>query len=200
MFAAEPIALSPNIWLLKNYANTAALLPCVHAVAAQAPFRHMTVPGGQVMKVALTNCGDYGWTSDARGYRYLPYDPASGLRWPAMPVPFFELGQAAAAACGYGEFSPDACLVNCYTQSTGMGAHQDKNEKDFSQPIVSVSLGASCTFFWGGLDRKDKTQSVRLDDGDVMVWGGAARLVFHGVRPLPAGSAVRHNITLRRAM
>jgi DNA oxidative demethylase len=200
MFAAAPIALAPDVWLLKNYANAATLLPCIDAVAEQAPFRHMTVPRGQVMKVALTNCGDYGWTSDTRGYRYAAHDPISGLPWPAMPAPFFELGQAAAAACGFAGFMPDACLVNRYAPSAGMGAHQDRDEKDFTQPIVSVSLGAACTFFWGGLNRSDKTQSVKLENGDVMVWGGAARLVYHGVRPLPAGSAVRHNITLRRAM
>ena len=160
----------------------------------------MTVPGGLAMKVALTNCGDLGWTSDARGYRYAPKDPASGLPWPALPTAFFELGQAAAAACGFEGFAPNACLVYCYAAGTGMGAHQDRNEKDFSQPIVSVSVGAPCRFFWGGLLRTDKTTSVVLEEGDVMVWGDAARLVYHGVRPLPAGSAVRHNITLRRAV
>jgi DNA oxidative demethylase len=200
MFEPAPIALAPDVYLLKNYANTAALLPCVQDVAAQAPFRHMTVPGGLVMKVALTNCGDYGWTSDARAYRYLPQDPASGLPWPAMPAAFFELGQAAASACGFAGFEPDACLVNCYAPGAGVGAHPDKNEKDFSQPIVSVSIGASCTFVLGGIARNDKTRSFKLEDGDVMVWGGTARLVYHAVRPLPAGSAVRHNITLRRAM
>lgn len=200
MFATAPIVLEPHIYLLKGYADTAALLPCVRAVAAQSPFRHMTVPGGQLMKVALTNCGDLGWTSDARGYRYAACDPASGAPWPAMPAAFFELGRAAAAACGFDDFAPNACLVNCYQAGMGMGAHQDRNERDFTQPIVSVSMGAPCRFFWGGLQRNDKTQSVVLEDGDVMVWGGPARLVFHGVRPLPVGSAVRHNITLRRAV
>jgi DNA oxidative demethylase len=200
MFDHPPIALAPDIWLLPQFANTAQLRPHIEAVAAQAPFRHMVVPGGQTMKVALTNCGPYGWTSDEKAYRYSPVDPASGMFWPAMPALFAQLGRSAAAVCGYDDFAPDACLMNRYVAGAGMGLHQDRNEKGFSQPIVSVSIGASCKFVLGGLRRSDPTRSLTLNDGDVMVWGGAARLVFHGVRPLPAGSAVRHNITLRKAL
>jgi alkylated DNA repair protein (DNA oxidative demethylase) len=176
------------------------LRPHIEAIAAQAPFRHMVVPGGQMMKVALTNCGDYGWTSDEKAYRYSATDPASGLPWPLLPAAFAQLGRSAAALCGFDGFAPDACLVNRYVAGAGVGLHQDRNEKDFSQPIVSVSIGASCKFILGGLYRSDATRSFELKDGDVMVWGGAARLVFHGVRPLPVGSGVRHNITLRKAM
>lgn len=199
MFRADPIALAPFVWLLKNEAETALLGPLIHAVAAQAPFRHMTVPTGLRMKVALTNCGDYGWTSSAQGYQYTATDPDTGLAWPAMPTAFMQLAQHAAAQCGFADFAPDACLVNRYVAGAGMGLHQDKNEQDFSQPIVSVSIGAPCTFVLGGTQRHDPCRSFRLEDGDVMVWGGPARRVFHAVRPLAAGSAVRHNITLRKA-
>jgi DNA oxidative demethylase len=200
MFEPAPLAIAPDIWVLPQFADTAALLPLIEAVAARASFRHMVVPRGQVMKVALTNCGDYGWTSDTRGYRYSAVDPLSGKPWPDLPDAFMQLAQRAAALCGFHHFYPDACLVNRYAAGAGMGLHQDRDEKDFSQPIVSVSIGAPCKFIVGGLNRSDPTRSFKLNDGDVMVWGGAARTVFHGVRPLPAGSAVRHNITLRKAM
>jgi alkylated DNA repair protein (DNA oxidative demethylase) len=200
MFEHPPIELASQVWLLPQFVDTATLRPHIEAVAARAPFRHMVVPGGQIMKVALTNCGDFGWTSDEKAYRYSAIDPASGTAWPPLPAVFEQLAQTAAAQCGFHGFAPDACLVNRYVAGAGVGLHQDRNEKDFSQPIVSVSIGASCKFILGGLYRSDATRSFELKDGDVMVWGGAARLVFHGVRPLPVGSGVRHNITLRKAI
>lgn len=200
LFEHAPIELAPQVWVLPQFADTAALRLLIDHLAAQAPFRHMTVPGGQTMKVALTNCGNYGWTSDDKAYRYSATDPDSGQPWPMMPLLFNQLGQSAAAVCGFDGFAPDACLVNRYVAGAGMGLHQDRNENDFSQPIVSVSIGAPCKFILGGMRRNDPTRSFTLNDGDVMVWGGAARLIFHGVRPLPVGSAVRHNITLRKAM
>jgi DNA oxidative demethylase len=199
MFRAPPIALAPYVYLLKHEVETALLSPLIEAVAAQAPFRHMTVPTGLLMKVALTNCGDYGWTSNAQGYQYTATDPDTGLAWPAMPDAFAQLAKRAAAQCGFMDFAPDACLVNRYVAGAGMGLHQDKNEQDFSQPIVSVSIGASCTFVLGGMRRSEPCRSFKLEDGDVMVWGGPSRRVFHAVRPLPASSAVRHNLTLRKA-
>jgi DNA oxidative demethylase len=200
MFDNPRIELAPQAFVLPRFVDTAPLLALVAAVAAHAPFRHMTVPGGQTMKVALTNCGAYGWDSDRHGYRYTATDPASGRPWPAMPAAFAQLARDAAAACGFAGFAPDACLVNRYTAGAGMGLHQDAQERDYSAPIVSVSMGASCKFIVGGLMRSAPTRSVALHDGDVMVWGGASRQLFHGVRPLPAGSQVRYNITLRRAM
>jgi DNA oxidative demethylase len=199
MFEHPPLELAPDIWVLPRFADTSALSTHIASITAQSPFRHMVVPGGQTMKVALSNCGAYGWTSDSKAYRYSAVDPASGLPWPAMPDAFFQLGKRAALTCGYENFAPDACLINRYVAGAGMGLHQDRNEKDYTQPIVSVSIGAPCKFIVGGLRRNDPTRSFALNDGDVMVWGGAARLVFHGVRPLPAGSALRHNITLRKA-
>ena len=197
------IALSPGVYLLPRTADSHALLAEVAKVAAAAPFRHMTVSGGKAMSVAMTNCGDLGWTSSAAGYQYTQCDPQTGTPWPAMPAAFKQLASSCALRCGFAGFEPDACLVNRYTGPAQMGLHQDKDERDFSQPIVSVSLGASATFLLGGNQRKGKTQAVSLADGDVLVWGGVARLRFHGVRSPEADASgkepVRFNLTFRKA-
>ncbi len=197
LFDTPPIATAPNIWLLRGFADTAQLLQDIEAIAAQAPFRRMQVPGGQSMSVAMTNCGDLGWVTDQTGYRYSATDPLTQKPWPAIPESWQTLAHRAAACVGWDGFSPDACLINRYEVGARMGLHQDKNERDYSQPIVSVSIGASCSFQVGGLRRSDAVKSTRLDDGDVVVWGGDARLVFHGVRPFKAGT--RYNLTLRKA-
>ena len=164
----------------------------------------MQTPGGFTMSVAMTNCGALGWVSDATGYRYSELDPASGLRWPPMPAAFASLAQRAAAAAGYAAFTPDACLVNRYEPGARLTLHQDKDERDFSQPIVSVSLGIPAVFLFGGLKRKERPLRLPLVHGDVVVFGGPSRLRYHGVAPLPssqhpfAGEA-RINLTLRRA-
>jgi alkylated DNA repair protein (DNA oxidative demethylase) len=195
--------------LLHGFADSHALLPLIEAVARAAPFRRMTTPGGRAMSVAMTNCGALGWVSDARGYRYAPIDPLSGAPWPAMPGEFAALATQAAAAAGFPGFLPDACLINRYAAGTRLTAHQDRNERDFAHPIVSVSLGLPATFFLTLDDRRSgrrsgPTRSVRLGDGDVVVWGGPARLAFHGIRDLKAGEhpltgPYRYNLTLRRA-
>jgi DNA oxidative demethylase len=200
MFNNPAVEIAPQVYILPKRVDTAPLLTHITAIAQQSPFRHMVVPGGLTMKVALSNCGDYGWASDARAYRYSATDPVNGKPWPAMPELFSQLAHDAAAECGFANFAPDACLINHYVAGAGMGLHQDKQEIDFAQPIVSVSIGASCKFIVGGLNRSDSTRSVALHDGDVMVWGGVSRLLFHGVRPLPVKSAARHNITFRKAM
>ena len=161
-----------------------ALLAGFKAVTAQAPLRHLVVPGGQTMSVAMSNCGSLGWVSDERGYRYASRDPLSGKPWPAMPAEWVDLATQAAAQAGYANFKPDACLINDYAPGAKMGLHQDRDERDFSQPIVSVSLGLPAVFLFGGLKRTDKPQRIRLAHGDVVVWGGLARLAFHGVAPL----------------
>jgi DNA oxidative demethylase len=169
-------------------------------VADKAPFRHLVVPSRKQMAVAMTNCGPLGWTSSAKGYQYLAYDPDTQLAWPAMPESFTTLAREAASAVGWHGYSPDACLINRYAPGAGLGLHQDRDELDHLAPIVSVSIGASCKFILGGLQRNSPTQSVSLHDGDVMVWGGRSRLIFHGVRPLPAGTnAYRYNLTFRKA-
>lgn len=185
-------------------ANDEGLLGDLMGVALRAPFRHMVTPGGFTMSVAMTNCGPLGWVTDATGYRYSAEDPESGSPWPEMPGSFRALAQAAAQRAGYAGFEPDACLVNRYEPTARMSLHQDRNERDFSAPIVSVSLGLPATFRFGGANRSDPAQRVPLSHGDVVVWGGPSRLWFHGVAPLRAGhhaltDAYRYNLTFRRA-
>jgi DNA oxidative demethylase len=185
-------------------ANESALLAALRSVAAKAPFRHMTTPGGYRMSVAMTNCGPLGWITDRSGYRYDSIDPESGKRWPVMPEAFLTLATSASREAGFPNFQPDACLINRYEPGTKLSLHQDKDEKDFSQPIVSVSLGIPATFLFGGLRRVDKTERIGLRHGDVVVWGGAARLRYHGVAPLkdaehPRLGRVRINLTFRKA-
>ena len=181
-----------------------ALSAGVSAVASAAPFRHMTTPGGYSMSVAMTNCGALGWVSDPTGYRYSPRDPETGAPWPAMPAAFAELARGAAAAVGFAGFAPDACLVNRYEPGARLTLHQDKDERDFREPIVSVSLGVPAVFLFGGLKRRERPQRVGLEHGDVVVWGGPARLRHHGVAKLeesshPFAGGARINLTLRRA-
>ena len=192
--------------LLRGFALRfeADLLPALREIVAQAPFRHMSTPGGHQMSVAMTNCGNVGWVTDRSGYRYDANDPLSGKPWPSMPPVFFELATQAAQRAGFPGFSPDACLVNRYEPGARMSLHQDRDEGDFGAPIVSVSLGLPATFLFGGLKRSDKTTRYRLEHGDVVVWGGPARLSFHGVAPLADGEHAvmgrqRINLTFRKA-
>lgn len=211
MFAdAEPARgdeiLAPGAVLLHGFAlaHVPALGEALQNIIERAPFRHMLTPGGKQMSVALTNSGGLGWVSDRSGYRYAAQDPQTQLPWPAMPRIFSELAANAAAQAGYDTFSPDACLVNRYSPGARLSLHQDKNEQDFRAPIVSVSLGVPATFLFGGDRRADRPQRVRLVHGDVAVWGGPARMRFHGIAPLKndyhafAGEA-RINLTLRLA-
>ncbi len=182
----------------------AALIAALRDIVDQAPFRHMSTPGGRRMSVAMTNCGPFGWVTDLSGYRYDRIDPGSGKPWPAMPSVFIELAQAAAAEAGFAGFTPDACLINRYQPGARMSLHQDKDERDFAAPIVSVSLGLPAVFLFGGLKRSDKPRRLRLEHGDVVVWGGPARLAFHGVAPLAEGEhglmgRQRINLTFRKA-
>ena len=198
--------LGEQAWVLRGFAlpQVAALLPALEDVVAQAPFRHMLTPGGFTMSVALTNCGELGWISDRRGYRYGRQDPETGLDWPPLPAAFQQLAVEAAERAGFPGFIPDACLINRYLPGTKMSLHQDRNERDQSAPIVSVSLGLPANFQFGGHARSDKTQKLSLQHGDVVVWGGVDRLRFHGVLPLKQGShpllgEQRINFTFRKA-
>jgi DNA oxidative demethylase len=201
------IALGPRAVILRGFAASreAALVAAIDALAAISPFRHMVTPGGREMSVALTNCGQVGWVTDRTGYRYDTVDPATGRPWPEMPQAFADLASEAAAAAGFEGFQPDACLVNRYAPGARLSLHQDRNERDFDQPIVSVSLGLPAIFLWGGKTRTDRVRRVPLLHGDVVVWGGPARLTFHGVRSLADGEhkltgAYRFNFTFRRAL
>jgi DNA oxidative demethylase len=180
------------------------LIAALRDIAAQAPFRHMVTPGGHQMSVAMTNCGKAGWVTDRSGYRYDAIDPESGKPWPAMPAALWDLAGRAAAEAGFGGFSPDACLINRYEPGARMSLHQDKDERDFENPIVSVSLGLPAIFLFGGPKRADKPQRYRLEHGDIVVWGGPSRLFFHGVAPLADGEhnllgRQRINLTFRKA-
>jgi len=207
LFTAPREAIGPGAVLLRGHALPleAELLAAIEAVSAAAPFRNMMTPGGYTMSVAMTTCGYVGWVTDRKGYRYSPTDPFSGQPWPAMPATFLALATEAAAEAGYPGFDPDSCLINRYEPGTKLSLHQDQDEQDFSQPIVSVSLGLPATFLFGGLKRTDPTAKYPLVHGDVAVWGGPSRLTFHGVATLKDGEhprlgRKRINLTFRRAL
>lgn len=199
--------LGPQACVLHGFALPfeGALLKAVESIVAAAPFRHLVTPDGHTMQVAMTNCGAFGWCSDRRGYRYARRDPQSGQAWPTMPESFMRLAREAAAEVGFEAYVPDACLVNRYAPGARLSLHQDRDEQDAVAPIVSVSLGLSATFLWGGFSRSDKTQRVPLAHGDVVVWGGVDRMRFHGVLPVPLGQhpllgAQRINLTFRKVL
>jgi alkylated DNA repair protein (DNA oxidative demethylase) len=198
--------LTPGAMVLRGFAlsEETPLLSALDEVIAGAPLRHMITPGGFRMSVAMTNCGSLGWVTGRTGYRYDTVDPMSGQPWPRMPGAFLRLATSAAARAGFTKYVPDACLINRYQPGAKLTLHQDKDEKDYDQPIVSVSLGLPATFLFGGLRRADKTLRVKLEHGDVVVWGGPARLRYHGVLPLKEGlhpllGGYRINLTFRKA-
>ena len=182
-----------------------AIMEAIHSIEKMAPFRHMVTPGGGRMSAAMTNCGARGWVTDRKGYRYAAEDPVTGKPWAAMPALFLDLADRAAAAAGFPGFVPDGCLINRYEPGARMGLHQDKDEKDRTAPIVSVSLGLPVTFLFGGATRRDKPAKYTLSHGDVAVWGGPARFTYHGIAPLedgehPLTGRYRFNLTLRKAL
>jgi alkylated DNA repair protein (DNA oxidative demethylase) len=206
LFADEAHTLAPGAVVLCGFATPfeRGLLDGLRDVVAEAPLRHMVTPGGFRMSVAMANCGSLGWVTDKAGYRYDAVDPESGKRWPRMPASFLELAKEAAAHAGFPSFMPDACLINRYEPGARLSLHQDRNERDFLQPVVSVSLGIPAIFLFGGLKRADKALRVPLEHGDVVVWGGPARLRYHGVAPLkgahhPSLGGQRINLTFRKA-
>jgi alkylated DNA repair protein (DNA oxidative demethylase) len=191
--------------LLRSFATSAAptLLEQAARIAQAAPFRHLITPGGYIMTVAMTNCGRVGWVSDQTGYRYDRADPDTGAPWPAMPGAFLDLAARAATEAGFPHYDPDACLINRYLAGAKLGLHQDRDEKDAWAPIVSVSLGLPAVFLWGGKRRADPVRRIRLENGDIVVWGGPARFVYHGIAPLkdgqhPLTGSARINLTFRK--
>ncbi len=191
--------------LLRGFATAEApaLVEEVARMCQAAPFRHLVTPGGYTMSVAMTNCGRLGWVSDRTGYRYDPVDPDTGSPWPAMPAAFLNLAVRAAAEAGFANYDPDACLINRYIAGAKLSLHQDRDEKDAWAPIVSVSLGLPAVFLWGGKRRSDPVRRMRLESGDIVVWGGPARFVYHGVVPLKDGEhaltgTTRINLTFRK--
>ncbi|MEX0606238.1 MAG: DNA oxidative demethylase AlkB [Marinobacter sp.] len=194
-----------TVWLHGfAYNSASALVRAIEEIAREAPFRQMITPGGFRMSAAMTNCGRLGWVTDRTGYRYTEHDPQTARRWPEMPDCLLELATSAAQEAGYSGFAPDACLINRYLPGSRMSLHQDKNEEDYSAPIVSVSLGLPMVFQFGGMARNDKPARLPLSHGDVVVWGGADRLRYHGVSPLKSGyheltGDCRINLTFRKA-
>jgi len=183
-------------------AVAAELVRLIDEVVRVSPLRTVMTPMGKPMSVEMTNCGAAGWVSDRSGYRYETIDPLTDRPWPAMPATFRKFANTTANRAGYQAFDPDVCLVNRYSVGSKMGLHQDRDERDFSQPIVSVSLGLPITFKFGGAQRTDRTTSVKLQHGDVVVFGGASRLAFHGVGTLRRGQheltgGYRFNLTFR---
>ena len=205
--ATEPRQeLAPGAVLLRAFAASqdAALLTALQEVVGRSPLRRMTTPGGYRMSVAMTNCGECGWITDETGYRYDAVDPSTSARWPAMPLVFCEVATKAAAAAGFGGFAPDACLISRYEPGARLSLHQDKDEIDLESPIVSISLGLPAVFLFGGQRRSERPSRVPLAHGDVVVWGGPARLRYHGVMPLREGrhpllGTSRVNLSLRKA-
>ncbi len=202
----EPV-LPEGLSLLRGFVrdDAEALMAIISEVSEAAPFRTMQVPGGGTMSVAMTNCGRAGWVTDAKGYRYSPVDPLSDQPWPDMSEALSDLAMRASHTAGFGDFVPDGCLINRYAPGARMGLHQDRDEADRRAPIVSVSLGLPATFLFGGLKRNDPTIKLELEHGDVVVWGGPARLAYHGIAPLKPGShpltgAARYNLTLRKSL
>jgi alkylated DNA repair protein (DNA oxidative demethylase) len=178
-----------------------ALLAALRSVLTQAPLYTPRMPkSGQPLSVRMTNCGPLGWVTDEAGYRYQPLHPQTGRPWPAMPAILLTAWNALAAY----PHAPESCLVNYYGPTAKMGLHQDRDERDFAAPVVSLSLGDSCLFRIGGTKRGDPTRTIRLASGDALVLGGEARLAFHGVdRIIPGTSTLlreggRINLTLRR--
>lgn len=213
LFAALPDARSPReeiadgAVLLRGFftATEHDVIADLRAIVAQAPFRRMVTPGGHTMSVAMTNCGNLGWVTDTSGYRYDAIDPDSQRPWPPLPPSFRDLARRAAEESGFAGFSPDACLINRYVPGAKMSLHQDKDELDLGAPIVSVSLGLPAIFLFGGLARADKPKRYRLEHGDIAVWGGSARLAYHGVAALadgehPVMGRQRINLTFRKAI
>jgi DNA oxidative demethylase len=201
------VSLGEGGVVLRCFARDAevALMAAVDQITAVAPFRNMITPGGFRMSVAMTNCGRAGWVTDRKGYRYTPDDPTTGQPWPPIPALFRCLAANAAATAGYPNFDPDACLMNLYEPGTRLSLHRDENERDLAAPIVSVSLGLPAVFLFGGNQRSDRPRRIALESGDVVVWGGPLRLVYHGVALLAEGEHLltgrrRINLTFRKAL
>lgn len=178
------------------------LARAVFAAAEEAPFFRPVTPAGKPMSVWMTGFGPLSWTTDARGYRYEPRHPQTGRPWPPMPEILLDLWRRYCP----GAPEPDACLANLYRDGARMGLHQDKDERDFSVPVLSLSLGDTAVFRLGGPTRRGPTTSLKLNSGDVCILGGAARLAFHGIDRVLEGSSTvvpgggRLNLTLRRAL
>ncbi len=205
--AVETEKLAEGAFLFRRFSaeSVASLVELIWQIAQVSPFRHLVTPGGYRMSVAMTNCGLAGWTSDRQGYRYAKIDPETGAAWPPMPIEFQHLAETAAERAGFPSFKPDCCLINRYEPGAKLSLHQDRDETSYQFPIVSVSLGIPAKFLFGGLVRTERPRRFRLENGDVVVWGGPSRLAFHGIDTLadgehPVTGRCRLNLTFRKAL
>lgn len=203
----EHLLIAEGAWLLRGFVSTdvVQIMSAIQDICSISPFRHMVTPGGFRMSVAMTNCGEAGWVSDRKGYRYQKIDPETQQPWPQLPALFLDIAGTAAVTAGYPDFHPDSCLINRYEPGSRLTLHQDRNESDFTAPIVSVSVGLPAIFLFGGNSRKDRPRRLSLESGDVAVWGGSSRLAFHGIAPLKDGidlvtGGFRFNLTFRKAL
>jgi len=203
----ETEKLAEGAFLFRRFAaeRAASLVQLVSGIAQLSPFRHMVTPGGYRMSVAMTNCGLAGWTTDRQGYRYSKVDPETGRAWQPMPLEFQRLAEKAAERAGFPGFKPDSCLINRYEPGAKLSLHQDRDENSYEFPIVSVSLGLPAKFLFGGFLRTERPRRFRLENGDVVVWGGPSRLAFHGIDTLaddehPLTGRCRLNLTFRKAL
>lgn len=207
--SAQTFWLSANSVIFRQalLAERADIALAVKEILKHSPLHQLQMSSGHYMSVMTSSCGDYGWLSNQTlGYRYSALDPLNAQPWPSMPKLLNQLAQQFAARAGYPDFKPDTCLINRYDSDSKMALHQDNSEQDFDQPVVSFSFGLSAKFLWGGLKRSDQTLHTELHDCDVMVWGGADRLRFHGVQGLLENSCQqpapihRFNLTFRQAV
>lgn len=191
---------------LANSARQHALVASVREIARAAPFAHPRTRGGGKTSAAMTNAGAAGWWSDEKGYRYLPVQPGTARPWPPMPASFLEIVALAVKESPWPNFFPDACLINYYAAGARMGLHQDRDERDFTQPIVTISLGDSADFLIGGAARGDKAGVLALASGDAVIMGPPGRMLFHGIRKIHpgtspiAGLSGRLSLTFRKAL
>lgn len=196
--------ISDQSYLIKGAVIEKAdeLITEINSITRSSPLRQMQTRRGHYLGAKMTNCGDLGWIGDDKGYRYSSLDPLTNQPWPRMPTMFKTLAREMASSVGFEDFEPDVCLINQYMPKVGMGLHQDKDEQDLSQPIVSLSLGVPAIFLFGGYQRSDSVSYHLLEHGDVVIWGGIDRLRFHGIQPLKLGhhrltGQMRYNLTFR---
>lgn len=197
--------IAPGIFLFQRYVDEELVYNVVMSATAEIPFRHMVTPGGKRINVAGISMGDCGWYSDRRGYRYEKTDPITGKKWPKIPDEISKITTDAASKAGFKNFIPDSCFINKYEPGVRLTAHIDQDEVDFAQPIVSISIGTSAIFQVFGNNRSGKALNIKLNSGDLLIFGGSARRVYHGVKKLeeqshPLTGNIRYNLTFRKAL
>jgi alkylated DNA repair protein (DNA oxidative demethylase) len=199
----EGVIFHPKV---ASFALQQELLAAVRDIAKDAPFQHPRTRGGGMTSAAMTNAGDAGWWSDRSGYRYITRQPDSDKPWPAMPAVFRSAVASIVNGSPWPDFQPDASLINFYEPGAKMGLHQDRDERDFAQPIVTISLGDDADFLVGGLARTDKTVALVVESGDAVIMGPPGRMLFHGIRKIYPGTSPleglkgRISLTFRKAL